>query len=177
MLSAPNRVRTHSSGFSLVELVIVVAIVAISMALGLQGIQDWIQSARIRTAAEGVLNGLQAARAEAIRSNASIAFTLSSPGTASGTGWSITEVRTGDAVQSKSNGEGSIGATLTVTPDEATTVTFNGLGRRAIANKDLTPVLTSVTVNGSLRITISAGGEVRMCNPAVASSTGDPTAC
>lgn len=177
MLSRPDSPIARSPGFSLIELMVALAIIAITMVLGMRGISDWMQSARTRTAAEGVKNGLQAARTEAIRSNRAIAFTLSSPGAVSGTGWKITAVRTDTVVESKPNGEGSGGAVLAVTPDEATTVTFTGLGRRATSNQDATPVLTSVDVNNSaLRITISAGGEIRMCNPAVTVS-GDPTAC
>lgn len=177
MLDSPNIPMARSPGFSLIELMVVLAIIAITMALGMQGIEDWMQSARTRTAAEGVKNGLQAARTEAIRSNAAVAFTLMSPGVAGGTGWTITTVRTDNIVESKPDGEGSGQAMLTTTPDDATTVTFTGLGRRATTNRDASPVLTSIGINnGALLVTISAGGEIRMCDPAVTAS-GDPTAC
>lgn len=177
MLNRSSGPTFRAPGFSLIELMVALAIIAITMVLGMRGISDWMQSARTRTAAEGVKNGLQAARTEAIRSNRAIAFKLSSPGTVGGTGWTISAVRTGTDVESKPNGEGSGGAVLTATPDGATTATFTGLGRRATSNQDASPVLTSVNVNnGALRITISAGGEIRMCNPAVTVS-GDPTAC
>lgn len=172
-----NRLRARQPGFTIVELMVVLAIVAIAMVLGMRGISDWMLSARTRTAAEGVKNGLQSARTEAIRSNTAVSFTLSSPGAAGGTGWTVTAVRAGRLVDSKPDGEGSGGAILKVDPDNATTVTFTGLGRRAITNQDGSPVLTSIDVNGgALRITISAGGEVRMCDPNV-TVVGDPQAC
>jgi type IV fimbrial biogenesis protein FimT len=176
MLTTLHREKAQSAGFSLIEVMVALTVVAIAMVLGMQGIGDWLQNARVRTAAEGVKNGLQKARTEAIRTNTSTIFKLTSPGSAGGTGWTITAVRSGNTVDSKPNGGGSVGAVLTVTPSNATTVTFNGLGRRAMANADASPVLTSVTVNSALRITISAGGEIRMCNPDV-SDSGDPTAC
>jgi type IV fimbrial biogenesis protein FimT len=177
MLNIPVNPIGRSPGFSLIELLVVLAIIAITMVLGMRGISDWMQSARTRTAAEGVKNGLQAARTEAIRSNKAVAFTLSNPGAVGGTGWTITAVRTGTVVQSQSNGEGSGGAVLAATPNGATTATFTGLGRLAANNQDASPVLTRVDISGgTLRITISAGGEIRMCNPTVTVS-GDPTAC
>lgn len=177
MLNMRLRPAARVFGFTLIELLVVVAIVAITMVLGMRGISEWMQNAQTRTAAEGVKNGLQAARVEAIRSNAAVAFTLTSAGSAGGTGWTITAVRSGNVVESKPDGEGSRGAILTVQPDKATTVTFTGLGRRATTNQDASPVLTSVDVNGSaLRITISAGGEIRMCDPNV-TDLGDPRAC
>lgn len=164
-------------GFTLIELMVVLAIIAIAMVLGMQGISEWMLNARTRTAAEGVKNGLQEARTEAIRSNAAVAFTLDNPGAAGGTGWIVTSVRSGQVVDKKPDGEGSGGAVLKVAPDNATTVTFTGLGRRATTNQDGSPVLTSVDINGgALRITISPGGEVRMCDPNI-TVLGDPQAC
>lgn len=169
MLITSKRQLGRPSGFTLVELIVVMAIIAIAMVLGMQGISEWMLNARTRTAAEGVKNGLQAARAEAIRSNVAVAFTLAT----GGGGWTVTAVRSGQVIDSKP----SAGAVVTPKPSGATTVTFTGLGRRAMTNSDGSTVLTSVEVNGdALRITISAGGEIRMCEPSV-TDTGDPRAC
>ena len=64
------------AGFTLIELVIVVAISGVLLALGLPSFNVWTQNAQIRTAASAVQNGLQLARGEAVRRNALVRFQL-----------------------------------------------------------------------------------------------------
>ena len=54
-------------GFSLIELIVGMAILGILMGLGIPAFSDWMRNARVRTTAESALNGLQLARAEAVR--------------------------------------------------------------------------------------------------------------
>lgn len=63
-------------GFSLVELIIGMLILSVLLALALPTFTDWLRNARVRTAAEAVLNGLQLARIEAVRRNAQVRFSL-----------------------------------------------------------------------------------------------------
>ena len=56
-------------GFTLVELMIGIAIVGLSLVMAAPSFSSWIQSTQIRTAAEAVQNGLQLARGEAVRRN------------------------------------------------------------------------------------------------------------
>ncbi len=173
----------RSAGFTLIEVVIAIVIMVLVAAFSLPAIIQWIQSTHIRTAAEGVKSGLQYARMEAVRSSTPVEFTLLNPGATGGTGWQVTVVRTGAIVQTKPSGEGSASAILTPAPAGATTVTFSGLGRR-VANAsgssmtqiDITSGAPSGTGSRNLRVTISAGGEVRMCDPII-SITGDPRSC
>jgi type IV fimbrial biogenesis protein FimT len=63
--------RTRTSGFTLVELMVTIAIVAILLALGLPSFQGSIRSNRIATANNEFLATLALARTEAIRSTSS----------------------------------------------------------------------------------------------------------
>jgi type IV fimbrial biogenesis protein FimT len=70
--------RTHRQGFSLVELVVAMAIVAFVMALAIPTFGTWSQNVQIRTVAESIQNGLQLARTEAMRRNTEVRFQLTS---------------------------------------------------------------------------------------------------
>jgi len=66
----------HSAGFSLVELVIVVAIIGMMLALALPAFSNMLRNNQIRAAAEAVLSGVQQARAIAVSTNQRVFFTL-----------------------------------------------------------------------------------------------------
>lgn len=172
--------RRHASGFTLIELMIGIAIVGILIMVGLPTFGIWIQNLQVRTGAEGVLNGLQVARTEAVRRNVNVQFTLAA---LPQTGWTVTIPGTGEIIQNRSGQEGSANAIVTVTPGGASTVTFNGLGR-VVGNADATASITQLDVDSStlsaadsreLRIVVGGGGNIRMCEPMVAA--GDPRAC
>lgn len=63
-------------GVTLVELLIGLTIVGVLLAMGAPSFSSWVQNTQIRTATEAVLNGLQLARAEAVRRNTLISFQL-----------------------------------------------------------------------------------------------------
>ena len=61
-------------GFTLIELVVVLAVLAILLAAGASNFSVWMTNSRIRATAESIQNGLQMARAEAVRRNTPIRF-------------------------------------------------------------------------------------------------------
>jgi len=65
-----------SSGFSLIELVMVMAVFAVLLGLGVSSFSTTIASGRTRATAEAMLAGLQLARAEAIRRNSPMRFQI-----------------------------------------------------------------------------------------------------
>ena len=167
--------KSGNSGFSLVELMIGMVVLAILMAIAVPGFRTMIQNSQIRNAAESVVNGLQRARAEAVARNTNVAFVL---GTKSS--WAVGLVTPASGIESRPAEEGSRDVTLTVLPVGATTVTFNNLGG-VVSNADASPSLTQFdfTAAGgdrSLRVTIGVGGNARMCDPALAVGSS-PRAC
>jgi len=66
--------RFKHRGFTMLELIVVVAIVAILASLAMPSFSTMIQNSQIRNAAESIQNGLQLARAEAVRRNTTIGF-------------------------------------------------------------------------------------------------------
>jgi type IV fimbrial biogenesis protein FimT len=176
--------RAAQSGFSMVEILIAIAVLGIVIALGLPAYGTWIQNVQIRTAADAILNGLQTARNEAIRRNTSVQFQLVNGTT---TQWAVNLSSNPDLnppLFGRAAEEGSANVTMTPTPADADTVTFSALGR-VVTNADASNSLTVVDLNNlriaavadrrPLRIVIPTGGAVRMCDPQVAA--GDPRAC
>lgn len=175
--------RSAQPGFSLVEILVTIVILGIVLALGVPSYNTWIQNVQIRTASESIMNGLQTARNEAVRRNTNIQFRLDD-GTNSQ--WRINPSNDPDGtpLQSRSADEGSPNVTITRTPGDADTVTFNALGR-VVPNADASTTLTQVDLNNltipvanerrNMRIVIPTGGGFRMCDPKVAA--GDPRAC
>lgn len=177
MLSAYPKLRP--AGFTLIELMLTIIITAILLTLAMPSFNAWIQNSKIRTATEAVLNGLQLARAEAVRRNEYVRFVLGA-----GSSWTVFDAAASE-VQSRSKEEGSSNVTLTITPGGATTATFNGLGR-IVANADTSDPLTQIELEVApsvlptsqmrkLQIHISTGGQVRSCDPYFA--LPDPRAC
>jgi type IV fimbrial biogenesis protein FimT len=68
--------RRPGDGFSLVELLVTLAIAGVMLALALPSFAAWLRNIKIRNQAESVLSGLQQARAEAIKSNRLVRFQL-----------------------------------------------------------------------------------------------------
>ncbi|MGH8766587.1 MAG: GspH/FimT family pseudopilin [Burkholderiales bacterium] len=169
--------RHDQSGVTLIELLIGLALIGILLVMAVPAYQFWIQNVQIRNAAEGVLNGLQLARAEAVRRNALVQLIFGA-----GSGWTMSTVVGGTEIQARSANEGSESATVTITPAGADRITFNGMGWLA-NNNNGSPTITRFDVAGTmvgteirvLRVTVGAGGVMKMCDPAVAA--GDPRAC
>ena len=164
-------------GFTMIELLITIVIVAILAALAFPSFQSMLANAQIRTAAQALHDGLQLARVEAIRRNERVVFTK---GTESG--WVVSTDTLGTTVQTRPYTEGSRSATVTVTPIAATKVTFNALGR-VVANTDASSSITQLDIDvpvtvlsaaqsQDLRITITTGGAIRLCDPHVAAGVG-----
>jgi type IV fimbrial biogenesis protein FimT len=174
-----------SLGFSLIELMIGIAVFAITIAFGISSYRVWIQNTQIRNAAESIQNGLQRARGEAVKNNARVAFIL---GAGNLSNWTVNTISPAGAIvlpaiESKVSNEGSVNATRTVLPLLATTLTYGSLGT-LVANADGSASLTQVNINSAvlsaadarnLRIAISAMGGIKMCDPHLAASS--PASC
>ncbi|HEX4984930.1 MAG TPA: GspH/FimT family pseudopilin [Burkholderiales bacterium] len=175
MLTARHR----QSGLTLLELCIAFAVIAILVVLAVPSFQHWLANQQIRNATEGILNGMQFARAEAVHRNVGVQLVLNS-----GSGWTVSALdNIAAAIQTRDAGEGSLNTTVTVTPAGADRITFNGMGW-VITNNDgsnsITRIdVTSATLSGTeirpLRLVVSSAGAPKMCDPAVAA--GDPRAC
>ena len=88
-MTFPERLRCSMRGFTLIELVIVVAIFGVLAALAGPAFSDFVIRQRIRNAGYDLMADLTFARSEAVKRNKSV--TVSKSGTWTG-GWAITDV-------------------------------------------------------------------------------------
>ena len=146
------------AGFTIVELMITLLVVAIMLRIAMPAFATWIGNVQLRGSAESGVNGLNLARAEALRRNARVMFSMA--GNDSGaTAWSVCQVAAGSTacdtnvpvIQVRDGGEESgqarAGATTSVAlagPDAVATalspgegmpasVIFDGRGRPVVA--------------------------------------------
>lgn len=204
-------------GVTLIELAIGLAIVAILLMLGLPAWNVFLQNTQIRNAGESVLQGLNLARAEAVRRNTTVRFqfvnNLAASCALSGSSlnWvvslgdttnlcNVAPADPGDTspptgsdpkiVQKQSGTEGTRNVVLAATGGN--TVIFNGVGR--VLQPPAIPVapFTQIDLSNSrgtcqhtdatngtmrcLRVLVSTGGQVKLCDPKVTDNT-DPRFC
>jgi type IV fimbrial biogenesis protein FimT len=162
-------------GFTLIELMIGIAVLGLLLMVGLPSIATFMQNTQIRTSAEALQGGLQLARAEALKRNVNVRFQLVSTLDSScalsnsGANWVVSlgdpsaacnavpsETAGPRILQKRSSAEGS--------PNAA--VSNPGGGACAAAAGQMR----------CLRVTINSGGTMRMCDPAV-TDVADPRMC
>lgn len=163
------------NGVTLVELVIGVAILAIVSAIAVPSYTEFIANSQIRSTTESIRNGLQVARAEAVKRNATVAFTLNMTDTSWQVGCPTVTASCPATIQTKAPKEGGAG-TITLTKTGTNTVSFTNLGNptAALGQLSLVDVDNSsipAAKSKDLRIRVGAGGNVRVCDPNISTTT------
>jgi len=196
-------------GFSLIELMVTIVILLLLILAAVPSIGTWLDNTRIRNEGDSIINGLQTARAEAVRRNQNVSFwlvKLNDPATLSNDcsllstsgSWMVSifdpvnqcaadatstdaTVNPSGVIAGRPMGADSTRVSVTAKQSDGSSsvlVTFNGFGR--VANP---ASITSIDLAGigggtyrNLRVLVSKTGAVRLCDPAVTSST-DPRKC
>jgi len=183
-------------GYTLIEVVVTLAVLGIVLALATPAFSQWVGNARIRSMAESMQNGLRQARQEAIKQNRAVAFALTaattptcaSTASTAGANWTVCTVGNSDI-----DGAGVTPTPIAVAHAQSTSlavtadfskVTFNGMGRtdqnetRVIAISNGQACETQARPgDGSrcLKVLLAPAGKVRMCDPLL--DADSPAAC
>ncbi|MBL8318640.1 MAG: GspH/FimT family pseudopilin, partial [Burkholderiaceae bacterium] len=193
--------RHTQRGFTVIEVIIAVTIAGLLLAAALPSAGTWIRNTRIRTAAESISNGLQQARAEAVRRNQPVGFYLVSDAagateltdtcalSATSSGWVVSPASpaakcTTDRdtfIALRPQGDTSAGLSVDAKDSAstaATAVVFNGYGQISNVSPISCVKVSNPTDAGTRRLNVAIfpGGQVRMCDPGV-TDTNDPRYC
>jgi type IV fimbrial biogenesis protein FimT len=186
-----QRLRDRQAGISVVEMMVVVALLGVLTALAIPSFSGWLERLRVRSAAEAIHTGIQLARVEALSRNAVVRFTLQPNGN-----WSVACAASSTAagcdsttaLHSRAGAEGAGSFALSVNNSTATlstdvTVDFlpQGTPDTSVAGYinqvDVVAAndVDSTSVSRALRVTLSNFGRSRLCYPNAAA--GEATAC
>jgi type IV fimbrial biogenesis protein FimT len=159
----------RQGAFTLVELLVTVAVVAVALTVAAPRAAGMIANHKVKNVAQHVLDGLNLARVEAVRRNTPVRFTLLEAG------WTVTQVSPAEVLRSSAANDW---AAVAVTPGgSATTVTFLPTGLLQAGTQLAQVTVASSTPDASTRrINIFGGGLIRMCDPDV-TAANDPRRC
>jgi type IV fimbrial biogenesis protein FimT len=186
------------AGFTLIELMVTIVLMAILSALAFPSMTTWIRNTRVRSVSDSLQNGLRLAQSEALRRSRQTVFSLTNsaaPQTsltaaADGRNWSINTValltdETAEFIEA--GGLSAAGSDVQIQGPAA--ICFNSLGRLVVnPGTGVTggncvaasiPATYNITLTGAdrpLRVLVALGGQVRMCDPARNISTS-PDGC
>jgi len=157
----------------LIELMISVSIMTFLISLSAPTYSAWMANMRVRNIAESINFGILQARAESIRRNQLIVFSIGAD-----TSWEIIDSSTGKTLNKKSATESSSGVSLEILPVGANEVTFGGHGGVSV-NTDATETISDITVKSAvifdgvrnLQVKVGSGGGSFVCDPSVVDVT------
>ncbi len=203
MLTLTRPIR-EQRGLTLLELMIVVAIIAMTMVLAMPGLRAWSANAQIRSAAASLQVALRQAQGEAVRSfrqvvlfrTAAATCTGSETASAAGSRWVIKLLPRVSTDAATATFCGSLNENApTVAVAGPTAVCFSGQGRPMALDAATTGVgVACTTGNGSqliyalssttttadlkkLQVWLTLGGSVRTCESTRALSDTVPDGC
>lgn len=169
------------SGFTLIELMIVVTLFTVLASFAIPSYQQMIQNTMIRTATDSIVAGFQIARAEAVKRNARVQLDFRA-----GSAWTVCmqpagggSCPVGTNIQSRSSSDGS-SSSVTIAASNGGPYVFNGFGIMIAPATALTIGVNSnagTSNNRNLRIVVGAGGSVKSCDPALDVAGTDPRRC
>lgn len=176
----------RAGGFTIIELVIAIALVGTLLKLGVPAFTAWIRNAQVRTVADALQNGVRLAQSEAVRRNRTVVLSLTNAqpvqgaaAAANGKFWGIQFIpQFGDPttdlfIQGGALTDVASGATIT----GPAALCFNSTGRlttiaaattgvgAACSVGDVTFTVDMTGADRRLNVTVGLAGQLRLCDP------------
>jgi type IV fimbrial biogenesis protein FimT len=170
----------RARGFTLVELLVGIAILSLLLLIALRPMTDFIGNVRIRNTADSIASGVRLASVEAIKRNRPVQFILA------GGGWRVFDPDPDPNVGGIIQDEPFVDGTLTIAPQPAGTskLSYSAFGQFLNRNPDddseplrrvdvSSPAMDTNQTNLRVVIDPLIGVGVRVCNPDIAKSEAD----
>ena len=188
----------------MIEIAVVLVIIGVLLAFAGPSITGWMRNTQVRNVATSLQAGVQRARAEAIRRNEQVRFSLLTTATtltdacalsSAGASWvvsrqdpvgqcatNVSETAAPQIIEKQAGGIQSGAVTVAATDGggaASDVIVFNGFGRVANANAiTRIQVANAQGADNNMRLLIGVGGTVQMCIVSASLlAANDPRAC
>lgn len=179
MLEAMRRLRKEvcnlfrSRGFTIIELMVTIAVLAILITVAIPGFESMIEKRRLIGATESIYSDLQFARSEAVKRSRDVVVTVVASGSTGCTGWNLRVTETSAPTVNLANtcGDGFPNIALSA---NFSTKTFDGI--RGTVGAGGTITITSPK-GLETHVVLSRFGRVRSCSPTGVKHIGGYPSC
>lgn len=197
--------RRPPRGFTLIEMMIVLVVSVLLLLAGAPSWGTWIADARVRSTAEALQNGLRLAQSEAVQRNRASVFALTAARPAwnarpqaNGRSWLVQMLPLADSDEAASPSQfvqgNAYASQAGIDIDGPALLCFGPLGRQLSlsaaqtglgagcdappdADSPTTYTVSKAGASRTLRVTVHAGGRVRMCDAGKTLSNNSPEGC
>lgn len=172
MTGAKFSIMKKTRGFTLVELMIVVALIAIIGGMALPAFRDMVASNRLMTSANGIITTFHQARSDAIRQSRTVSIVACKPdcgntGTQSwSNGWQIFVAGNATAISEHAPLSSTISSTASGSIPLATSYAYSSQGRLDITTKNAIKLCDSNTGLAGRVITLEPIGHISVSTTA-----------
>jgi type IV fimbrial biogenesis protein FimT len=171
---------SRQRGLTLIELLVTLTVLVIILFFSVPLFTTWNQNTRVRSAAESLQNAVRLAQSTAVSTNGDVVLRLTTddvPGADSdrannGLNWVLLD--TADNVFQVKGDEAFGDVTMTPPEDFEGEITFLRLGQNDLVETAAFE-FTAIGADKTLRVLVTPGGRVRMCDPDRGSD--DPQGC
>lgn len=153
-------------GFSLIELMVSLSIMSFILVLASPSFVAWIANLKSKNVTESVQYAILQTKTEAMKTNSRVRVEIQND-----TSWQIIRESDGAIINGKVSGEAQNTLQINTEPNNANSITFNGLGN-VVENSDGSDTVNNIRIVNSLdynskknfRITVLNSGMVEVCD-------------